>query len=162
MSQIHTLFRLGLNLLETEEEENGIVFQDYIERDLHPIKQIDLCQKLKAIYPNVQFIVSTDSPFVLLGAPSDSVFIKCKRVKDFIELEKLDIDISNLTLNTIASSPLFDVEKLIHIDNKKFSLDLKKTKEFFSEVLDCLQGKATEVLGKLLVKKKLKEIKNES
>ena len=48
------------------------------------------------------------------------------------------------------------------INKEKFSLDLKKTKEFFSEALDCLQGKATEVLGKLLVKKKLKEIKNES
>jgi hypothetical protein len=52
-------------------------------------------------------------------------------------------------------------KKLI-IDNKKFSLDLEKTKGFFSEVLDYLQEKATEVLGKLLVNKKLKEIKNES
>ena len=52
--------------------------------------------------------------------------------------------------------------KSLNINNEKFSLDLEKTKEFFSEVLDCLHGKATEVLGKLLVKKKLKEIKNES
>ncbi len=52
--------------------------------------------------------------------------------------------------------------KGLKIDKKKFSLDLKKTKQFFSETLDCLQGKATEVLGKLLVNKKLKEIKNES
>jgi hypothetical protein len=52
--------------------------------------------------------------------------------------------------------------KGLTIDKKKLSLDLEKTKEFFSEVIDCLQGKATEVLGKLLVNKKLKEIKNES
>lgn len=52
--------------------------------------------------------------------------------------------------------------KGMKIDKKKFSLDLKKTKQFFSETLDNLQEKATEVLGKLLVNKKLKEIKNES
>ncbi len=52
--------------------------------------------------------------------------------------------------------------KKLNIDNKRFSLDLEKTKEFFSETLDYLHDKATEVLGKLLVNKKLKEIKNES
>jgi hypothetical protein len=52
--------------------------------------------------------------------------------------------------------------KKLNINDKKLSLDLEKTKEFFSEALDYLQEKATEVLGKLLVNKKLKEIKNES
>jgi hypothetical protein len=52
--------------------------------------------------------------------------------------------------------------KSLKINNKKFSLDLQKTKDFFSEVLDSLEGKAIETLGKLLVNKKMKEIENES
>jgi hypothetical protein len=52
--------------------------------------------------------------------------------------------------------------KSLKINNKKFSLDLQKTKDFFSEVLDSLEGKAIETLGKLLVNKKMKEIANES
>jgi hypothetical protein len=52
--------------------------------------------------------------------------------------------------------------KKMEINNKKFSLDLEKTKQFFSEVIDSIQEKATETLGKLLVKKKMKEIGNES
>jgi len=52
--------------------------------------------------------------------------------------------------------------KSLKINNKKFSLDLQKTKEFFSEIIDSLEGKAIEALGKLLVNKKMKEIENES
>lgn len=52
--------------------------------------------------------------------------------------------------------------KSLKINNKKFSLDLQKTKDFFSEVMDSLEGKAIETLGKLLVNKKMKEIANES
>jgi hypothetical protein len=52
--------------------------------------------------------------------------------------------------------------KKMEINNKKFSLDLEKTRSFFSEVIDSLQEKATETLGKLLVKKKIKEMQNES
>ncbi len=51
--------------------------------------------------------------------------------------------------------------KSFNINNKKFSLDLEKTKEFFSEILNSLEKKAIEALGKLLVNKKKKELKNE-
>jgi hypothetical protein len=54
----------------------------------------------------------------------------------------------------------FDGKKM-EVNNKKLSLDLERTKNFFSEVLDSLQSKAIETLGKLLVKKKMKEIENE-
>lgn len=52
--------------------------------------------------------------------------------------------------------------KSLKINNKKFSLDLQKTKDFFSDVLNSLEGKAVETLGKLLVNKKMKEVENES
>ncbi len=51
--------------------------------------------------------------------------------------------------------------KSLSVNNKKFSLDLEKTKEFFSEILNSLEKKAIEALGKLLVNKKKKELKNE-
>ena len=50
----------------------------------------------------------------------------------------------------------------LKINKEKFSLDLEKSKQFFSEAVDSLHKKATQVLGKLLVNKKLKEIKDES
>ncbi|MEJ2567910.1 MAG: hypothetical protein P8Z50_03410, partial [candidate division WOR-3 bacterium] len=50
----------------------------------------------------------------------------------------------------------------LKINKEKFSLDLEKSKQFFSEAVDSLHKKVTEVLGKLLVNKKLKEIKDES
>ncbi|MEO0293829.1 MAG: DUF4388 domain-containing protein [candidate division WOR-3 bacterium] len=52
--------------------------------------------------------------------------------------------------------------KSMQVNEKKFSLDLEKTKKFFSDVLTSLEKKATETLGKLLVKKRMKEIENES
>ncbi len=52
--------------------------------------------------------------------------------------------------------------KSLEVNNKKFSLDLGKTKDFFSEIINSIEKKATKALGKLLVNKKMKEIKNES
>jgi len=43
----------------------GVVFIDEIELHLHPKWQLEITEKLRATFPNIQFIVSTHSPFIL-------------------------------------------------------------------------------------------------
>ncbi len=43
----------------------GIIFIDEIDLHLHPNSQIDILEKFKQIFPNCQFIVTTNSPFVV-------------------------------------------------------------------------------------------------
>lgn len=57
---------------------NGIVLIDEIDLHLHPKLQRVIIGKLTKIFPNVQFIVSTHSPNVVIGA------------LDFVQIVKLD------------------------------------------------------------------------
>lgn len=49
-------------------DAHGIVMIDEIDLHLHPKLQREILSKLTMIFPNIQFIVSTHSPSVVLGA----------------------------------------------------------------------------------------------
>ena len=43
----------------------GVVFIDELELHLHPTWQREVCEKLRKTFPNIQFIATTHSPFVI-------------------------------------------------------------------------------------------------
>ena len=113
----------------------GIVIIDEFDNHLHPKWQRDLVQKLTNIFPKIQFIVSTHSPIPFLGAPKNSVFIKVDRDKENgITAEKLDIDVSILTPNSILTSPIFGFDSLVPAmhDGTKFI----KTENSYSKIVE--------------------------
>ena len=57
------------------EEGSGIVLIDEIDLHLHPIWQRKVVGKLQAIFPNVQFVVTTHSPLVLSNIYSKHIRI---------------------------------------------------------------------------------------
>ncbi len=100
----------------------GIVLIDEIETHLHPRWQKNMPRLLSDVFPGLQFIASTHSALVFLGAPSGSVFLKVTR--DFQQgthIEPIDIDVSQLLPNAILTSPLFDLESLTHPVLEDFS-----------------------------------------
>lgn len=44
---------------------HGVVLIDEIELHLHPTWQREVCEKLRSTFPNIQFIATTHSPFVI-------------------------------------------------------------------------------------------------
>ena len=85
---------------------NGVVMIDEIDLHLHPKLQREILARLTDIFPNVQFIVSTHSPNVVIGALDFVQLVKldCGVIDDSIDEEKYDTyDISLLLL-----SDLFD------------------------------------------------------
>lgn len=98
----------------------GTVLIDELDLHLHPEWQKKLPQLLSDIFPKVQFIASTHSPIPFLGAPEGSLFIKVNRTKEEgITIEKLDIDIQNLTPNLILSSPIFGFTEIFPITHQE-------------------------------------------
>lgn len=83
---------------------NGIVMIDEIDLHLHPTLQREVLGKLRNIFPNVQFIVSTHSPNVVMGALDFVQVVKLENgeIKGGINIEKYKKDdISMLLLSDL-------------------------------------------------------------
>jgi len=125
----------------------GIVIIDEIDIHLHPKWQRELVKRLTDIFPKIQFIASTHSSIPLLGAPKETLIFNVEKPdrKTGIQVRRLDIDVSQLTPNTILSSPIFDFDEIIPESYEKG----KKlyTQDEYSDVV--FEKKLDEKLAKL-------------
>jgi predicted ATPase len=113
----------------------GVVIIDEFEIHLHPKWQVEMAKILSEIFPFVQFIVTTHSILPFLGAPKGSVFIKVIREEGGgTKVEKVDIDVANLLPNTLLTSPLFDFDSIISVQNHRFG-DIR-TEDHYREVFE--------------------------
>ncbi len=97
---------------------NGIVMIDEIDLHLHPKLQREILHKLTAIFPNVQFIVSTHSPNVILGA------------LDLVQVVKLDNGMIDSDVN-MAQYENYDVSLVLLSD--LFGLDNVRNNEYIKD-----------------------------
>lgn len=82
----------------------GIVMIDEIDLHLHPKLQREILHRLSEIFPNVQFIVTTHSPNVVIGALDIVQIIKLNQgyIDNSINIEKYkNYDVSLLLLSDI-------------------------------------------------------------
>lgn len=89
---------------------NGIVLIDEIDLHLHPKLQREILRKLSTVFPNVQFIVSTHSPNVILGALELVQVVKLEHgvIDTHIHTDQYEkYDVSLLLL-----SDLFDIDNV--------------------------------------------------
>lgn len=101
----------------TESKENvflqsGIVLIDEICLHLHPKWQLSIVQKLRKLFPNIQFIMTTHSPVILLGAGEDALFYRVYREHGhtYVSEPYWRKDMDGMMLNTLATSSIFDLE----------------------------------------------------
>ena len=96
--------------MENPLDSPGIVLIDEIDLHLHPRWQQIILRQLKETFPNVQFVVSTHSPIVLLGA------------LDIVQIVRLDgqhiescvqRDYSSYDVNQLLLSQLFGLENVL-------------------------------------------------
>lgn len=66
---------LNPNLLDRVLETPGVVLIDEIDLHLHPSWQKKVVGSLMSIFPNIQFIVTTHSPSILLNVPRENIWI---------------------------------------------------------------------------------------
>ena len=94
--------------VSTIQDFRGIVLVDEIGVYLHPKWQYKIVRKLRSWFPHIQFIFTTHSPIVIMGASKDATFYKVykesgvTKVSDAVDAAS----IANLMANGIVTSPL--------------------------------------------------------
>jgi len=97
----------------------GILLVDELEQHLHPSMQASLCSMLRELLPDVQLLLTTHSPLVVLGANAEEI-IALKRHGRTIVAEK---DYPNFTAysaeDVLSDKELFDTGVYSPRINKK-------------------------------------------
>ncbi len=96
------------------------VIIDEIEMLLHPTLQVEIIPKLRSLFPKIQWIFTTHSPLVLMGASEDALLLNVSKKDGKINLIQQNIDITNLSPNIIITSPLFQATDVPY-HNRDFS-----------------------------------------
>ncbi|MFW2581028.1 AAA family ATPase [Aliarcobacter butzleri] len=99
-------------------EFKGIVLIDEVELHLHPKWKYNFVKRLRDIFPKIQFIMTTHSPTVLLGASKEAVFYKIYKEEGEVKFSN-QMPNEGYTNNSLISSPLFDLETITSRDYDK-------------------------------------------
>jgi predicted ATP-binding protein involved in virulence len=133
---IHIIMRMEANKFG-DYAQNGIVLIDEVETHLHVSLQKQILPLLKTFFPNIQFIVTTHSPFVL-SSIEDAVIYDMER---------------NEQIDQQADLWQYSYEALIegYFETEKFSLILKKKINRFKSLKDqaTLERAEKKELGQL-------------
>jgi predicted ATP-binding protein involved in virulence len=97
------IWRLLMAFPETEDplQEQGVVLIDEVDIHLHPVWQRQIPALLRELFPNVQFVVSTHSPFIAAGAGKDAITYR------------LSWDNGRISLNEIHELAFKSIEKVL-------------------------------------------------
>lgn len=114
------LIRLSENQPDVKhlKEFKGIVIIDEVELHLHPKWKYSFVKKLRDVFPKIQFIMTTHSPTVLLGASKEAVFYKIYKEEGEVLISN-QIKNEGYTSNSLISSPLFELETITSRDYTK-------------------------------------------
>jgi predicted ATPase len=108
-------------------QATGVVLIDEIDKHLHIILQTEILPKLFKLFPNIQFIISSHSPFVSMGLFNDD----SSRVK----MELIDLDKNGLK-SDIASTQIFkEAYETMIGENERYKNLFEKLKESSKPIL---------------------------
>lgn len=93
-------------------EQPGVVLIDEICLHLHPRWQKTIVRKLRKLFPNLQFIMTTHSPVIVLGASEDAIFYRVIRENGETSVSDpyFRSNMDQWMLNTLITSSLFGME----------------------------------------------------
>lgn len=96
--------------MENPLNTNGIVLIDEVDLHLHPKWQREILIQLTKVFPNLQFIVSTHSPVIVVGAAEIAQVVNLNTINDDENLHQNGIQVSNV--GQVLLSDLFGLEYL--------------------------------------------------
>jgi len=132
----YRMAKLNPQLLDLVLTTSGVVLIDEIDQHLHPTWQQKILEDLMKVFPNIQFIVSTHSPFIISTAPVGSV-VTITNDETFIAEDMYGSDVNTTTLAVMDASPRKPkIQELF--DTFNTYLDEESYKEA-REILDSLQ-----------------------
>ncbi len=115
----------------------GVVLIDEVELHLHPKWKYNFMKKLRDVFPHIQFIVTTHSPTVILGASKEAVFYKIYKDDGKITISN-QLPNEGYTNNSLISSPLFDLET---ISSRGYKESISSDDYIYSKIHQVLANK---------------------
>lgn len=104
-------------------EADGVVLIDEVDLHLHPTWQREIGPRLRQVFPRVQFVVSSHSPFIAQAASRDGLFVLRAASRDApVGVIRPAPQVAGWTADEILTSPLFgltdtrdpETERLLH------------------------------------------------
>ena len=86
----------------------GILLIDEVENHLHPQWQRRIVSILQRLFPNLQIIMTTHSPFVVSSVENAKIYV-CESKIDYSIVRDMTEDYSNLPVDEVLVSDVFGV-----------------------------------------------------
>jgi len=126
--------------VESIADFQGVVLIDEVELHLHPKWQYGFMNKLRETFPLIQFIVTTHSPTVLLGAGMEAVYYQIYKEEGVVKISEQK-EVKNDFLNDIQSDIFgFDVnDERINNPSEDDKKRQKRAKEAMLSLIDTIE-----------------------
>lgn len=107
LGQMYSVYTLNNLKLENMLKTPGLLMIDEAENHLHPKWQKTFLNSILSIFPNLQIIVTTHSPFIVSSVENARVYV-CKSMKDHsILVDETDL-YSNKPIEEVLASDVFE------------------------------------------------------
>lgn len=140
------LYRLLINNPKEEDVFGipGVVLIDEIDEHLHLKWQRVIVKKLRSIFPNIQFIMTTHSPTIIQGASDDAIIYRVYRNNGITQISEpyYRNELNDLMVNTLVTSSMFG------LDNSRLDEDNDHSDTSDDYVLYRINKKVREELDK--------------
>lgn len=93
-------------------DQFAVVLVDEIDQHLHPKWQLTIVRKLRKLFPNIQFIMTTHSPVMVMGSSEDAIFFRVTRTEGRTSVSDpyYRSTMDKFMMNTLITSSLFDLD----------------------------------------------------
>ena len=139
------LFRLILNNPRSKEifKTKAVVLIDEIDEHLHLKWQRVIVRRMREIFPNIQFIMTTHSPTIIQGASNDAIIYRVYRNDGITQISEpyYRKELNDLMVNTLVTSSMFG------LDNSRMDEDNDHADTSDDYVLYRINIKVREVLN---------------
>lgn len=126
-------------------DTHGVVMIDELDLHLHPNWQRRVVQDLKTAFPNIQFVATTHSPFIVQSLESNALVN--------LDADEAHFAPDEMTLNKVAT----EIMGVTNIRSDNFEARFKDAKEKLSQIGEQKKNltlddyrEVSEVLGKVL------------
>lgn len=106
LSKMYSIHVLNETPIETMLETEGLLLIDEAENHLHPKWQKTFLHNILDIFPNLQIILTTHSPFIVASHPNTRLYV-CESKGDYAIIKDETAEYSNKPIDEILISPLF-------------------------------------------------------
>jgi predicted ATP-binding protein involved in virulence len=114
----HFSARFGSSFIDLIQQEGddiavnveAVVLIDEADAHLHPSWQRELGDRLRRVFPKVQFIVTTHSPFIAQEATDGGLFVLRPGESGTVEVAQPVASVRGWTASQVLTSPLFGLE----------------------------------------------------